>query len=119
MHREGDFSVMLDKDRLKDPSLYDSELYYTYMFWNAPLQHIENRDSDGPRILIVKDSFGQAVIPFLAMGVGSVDVWDQRGNGGSLFDHIRGNDFDLVIVMYTGSMIGRASGGAKDPFGFN
>ena len=119
VHREGDFSVMLDKDRLKDPSLYDSELYYTYMFWNAPLQHIENRDSDGPRILIVKDSFGQAVIPFLAMGVGSVDVWDQRGNGGSLFDHIRGNDFDLVIVMYTGSMIGRDIGGYKDPFGFN
>lgn len=103
----GDFSILLNKSKLENHSVYDSGLYYTYLYGNDPIQQIHNEDAAGGRILIVKDSFGQMVVPYLAMNVRDLTCWDVRANKVRLRDHLKENDYDLVIVMYTGSMIKR------------
>ena len=118
----GDFSILLNTALLQKiqaeaspsgngfpwaPSVYDDNLYYTYMYGNSSLQQIHNEDAAGGRILVVKDSFAQVVNPYLALSVRDLDCWDVRQKTGSLRDQIRENDYDLVIVMYTGSMLNR------------
>ena len=66
---------------------------------------IENEDLENGKILVIKDSFAQAVNPFLAMTAGTVVSWDLRYNTDSLRDYIAENDFDAVLVLYSESMI--------------
>ena len=86
---------------------YGQNFYYSYLFGNDPLQVIENKDQTEGNILIVKDSFGQSVNPFLALSAHTVTSWDLRGNDQSLKAYIADHDFDLVIVMYSETMIDR------------
>ncbi len=108
MDRSGDFSIMLDESRYKfrfGMRNYDTSFYYGYLFGNDPIQIIHNNDRDSGKILVIKDSFAQAVIPFLAMTADTVVAWDVRYNTDSLRDFIRQNDFDIVLVLYNESMI--------------
>lgn len=110
----GDFSIMLDEARL-DAGFwgrrYGPSFYYCYLFGNDPVQVIENEDLDSGKILVIKDSFAQAVNPFLAMTAHTVVSWDLRYNTDSLRDYIAENDFDAVLVMYSESMINRTREG--------
>lgn len=103
--KTGDFSICLDQSRLQNMSLHKSNLYYAYMYGNDALQQFHNEDAEGGRVLIVKDSFSQVVSPYLAMGIRDLTCWDVRDNSASLLDHIKENDYDLVIVMYSANMI--------------
>ena len=108
MKKTGDFSIMLDQSLL-DAGFwncrYGPSFYYSYLFGNGPIQIIKNEDVDTGRILMIKDSFAQAVAPFLAMTANTLVTWDVRYNTDSLRDYIDQNNFDCVIVMYTESMI--------------
>ena len=41
------------------------------------------------------------VVPFLSLGCGEVNMWDMRDNEASLYEYIKNNDFDMVLVAYT------------------
>ena len=106
--REGDFSIMLDQSALDAgfwKCRYGRSFYYSYLFGNDAMQIIENKDCNAGRILIIKDSFAQAVAPFLAMTAKELVTWDIRYNKDSLRNYIDQNHFDIVVVMYTESMI--------------
>ena len=108
MEKTGDFSILLDQSVLDAgfwKCRYGPSFYYSYLFGNEPIQIIENEDLDYGRILIIKDSFAQAVSPFLAMTANTLVTWDVRYNTASLRDFIDQNHFDCVIVMYSESMI--------------
>ncbi len=115
MDTDGDFSVMLNKKVLDINGFwerrYGRSLYYLYLYGNDPIQTIHNNDESSGRILLIKDSFAQAVSPFLAMTANTIVNWDLRYNDMSLYDFIEKNDFDIVIVMYSSSMIGREING--------
>ncbi len=108
---DGGFSVLMNETVLERTGYYKRRygpsLYYSYLFGNDPVQILQNQDQPAGRILIIKDSFAQAVNPFLAMTANTIVSWDLRYNDMDLLDYIEQNDFDLVIVMYTSSMIGR------------
>ncbi len=110
LDKTGDYSIMLDEARL-DAGFwgrrYGPSFYYSYLFGNDPVQVIENEDLENGKILVIKDSFAQAVNPFLAMTAGTVVSWDLRYNTESLRDYIAENDFDAVLVLYSESMINR------------
>ena len=103
--KTGDFSIFLDQSRLQNMSLHKSNLYYAYMYGNDPLQQIHNEDAESGKVLIIKDSFSQVTTPYLAMGIRDLTCWDVRYNTASLLDHIKENNYDLVIIMYSGNMI--------------
>ena len=105
LDKTGDFSICLNKERLNVTSVYDSNFYYVYMYGNDGLQHIHNEDISGGNVLIIKDSLGQVVTPYLAMGLRDLTIWDVRGQNMSLHEYLHENQFDLVILMYNGSMI--------------
>ena len=108
LNKTGDFSIMLDESRFNTDywgRRYGASFYYSYLFGNDPVQIIQNADQASGKILIIKDSFAQSVNPFLALTANTVVSWDVRYNYASLRDFIADNDFDIVIVMYSESMI--------------
>ena len=120
MEREGDFSILLKQSNLELgywERRYGPSLYYTYLFGNDPLQIIENRDRTRGDVLIVRDSFAQTVLPFLALTARSVTAWDMRFNSDSLYEYIDAHRPDTVVVMYTPSMLHPS--GERDTFDFH
>ena len=108
INKTGDFSIMVDQSKLQTDFLhcrYGPSFYYSYLFGNDPIQIITNEDQPDGKILIIKDSFAQAVAPFLAMTANTLVTWDIRYNSESLKNYIDQNHFDIVIVMYMESMI--------------
>ena len=106
--KSGDFSIMTDQSKLQTDfwrCRYGSSFYYFYLFGNDPIQIITNEDLQSGRILLIKDSFSQALAPFLAMTANTLVTWDIRYNTDSLRDYIAQNKFDAVIVIYSESMI--------------
>lgn len=41
------------------------------------------------------------VIPFLILETSDITVWDMRSNKDGLYQYIRDNDFDVVLLAYT------------------
>ena len=60
-------------------------------------------DGNGKKILIIKDSFSVVVIPFMILETSDITVWDMRTDQtkNGLYQYIKDNDFDVVLVAYT------------------
>ena len=102
----GDFSVMLDEDRLKTRQDYGLSFHYAYLNANNPLQEIDNLDSTKKgRVLLIKDSFAMTVAPFMAMCADRIVCWDLRYNYDSLKKYIEDNDIQAVVMAYSESQI--------------
>ena len=103
--KEGDFSVLLDEELVKGKiDLYETSLHYAFFPGASPfeLANIRNIDyPDGPRVLLIKDSFSVCVTPFLSLACGQLDTWDLRGTPGSLYEGIQNGNYDVVILAYT------------------
>lgn len=85
------------------------QLFYRgYNYGDQPVIRINNlADTDGKRILIIDDSFGNCVISCLALCESEVDSLDLRHFTGSLENYIRTFDPDIVMVLYNAENIGR------------
>ena len=89
---DGDFSLLYDVSFLPPD----------YIYGNQPLEIIENKliENDS-HILIVHDSFGNCVVPFLSLGARRTDSIDLRYFTGSLHNYIETERPDVVITMYS------------------
>ena len=89
---DGDFSLLYDANHLPPG----------YIYGNQPLEIIENKliENDS-HILVVHDSFGNCVVPFLSLGVHRTDSIDLRCFTGSLRNYIETERPDIVITIYT------------------
>ena len=102
---DGDFSILYDMDCLREKNYYQDP-YLAYIYGNQPLERIENKLVDnGYHILVIHDSFGNCVIPFLAMGIQYVDAIDLRYFDGSLQTYIEAEHPDAVVVIYNSGML--------------
>lgn len=101
--KSGDFSILMNESVYgTDFDIYDTSLHYSYMPGAEANTIVKNHDlQDGAKILIIKDSFSMVVVPFLSLGCGEVNMWDMRDNEASLYEYIKNNDFDMVLVAYT------------------
>ena len=101
--KTGDFSILLNESVYgTDFDIYNTSLHYTYMNGAGNNTIVRNNNfKDGAKVLMVQDSFAMVVVPFLALGCGEVNMWDMRDNEASLYEYIRNNDFDIVVVAYT------------------
>ena len=67
-----------------------------------PLCVIESdKAPDGPRVLIIRDSYSDSLAPFLTERFSEVHLFDPRNNLTSVKDYVAQNDIDTVLVLYS------------------
>ena len=67
-----------------------------------PLCVIESdKAPDGPKVLIIRDSYSDSLAPFLTERFSEVHLFDPRNNLTSVKDYVAQNDIDSVIVLYS------------------
>lgn len=106
VQREGPFVVsLLFPERLADTDLYTTNPYTIYSGGDYLLTRAVNEELPrGKRVLVLRDSFGCAITPFLSLGCQEVMTIDPRhfnGNQDTMMDYIDWLEPDLVIVLNT------------------
>ncbi|MBR2387563.1 MAG: hypothetical protein IKB02_02200 [Clostridia bacterium] len=88
----------------KERPLYDfsalehSDKYRIFLGGNTDILEIRNQEAK-PKLLIIKDSFANSVIPFLTLHF-DIDVIDLRYYKNSLSSYISSNDFEAVLLLF-------------------
>ncbi len=83
-----DFSALEKKDK-----------YQIFLSGNTDIIQIrENGMSDKPRLLLIKDSFANSLVPFLALHF-DIDLIDLRYFEGSVTEYAEANGFDTVAIL--------------------
>lgn len=91
-----------DEESLLFPkNLNTRDKYKVYLDGNYPLMTIRNREiKDGEKILVLKDSYANAMVPFLVESFQEVHLMDLRYYNLSLQDYMEKEGFDKVILLY-------------------
>ena len=102
IQEQGDFSIMYDLNRFKGSAKYRNEAYWAYNHGDRAYICIKNQMEplNGKHIVLIKDSFGDTVAPFLAMVSKQLDVIDLRYFTGSVRGFIKEQRPDAVIILY-------------------
>lgn len=74
--------------------------YAYFLGGNQPLCVIRSQ-TDGPKILVIRDSYADCLAPFLTERFSEVHLFDLRYNRLSTLDYIRENEIDAVLVLYS------------------
>lgn len=90
-----------------DVSSYGESLKYsTFVAGDNPMTVIENKDiSDGSSCAVVKESFGNALIPFLVDHYQTIYVIDYRYWTGNLASFVKKNEIPDVYLLNNLSMV--------------
>lgn len=90
-------------------NLYYDNLYAHYSGGDFGLQVVQNHlsDPDAPKVVIIRDSFGCAVTPFLSLATESLHIidiryWRGTEEADTIYEYIRQEKPDCVLVLYTG-----------------
>lgn len=102
----GDFNLMYNMNLFKAKNYYADSVYNAYPGGVMARKYNELADNN-VKILLLRDSFAQVVIPFLTLGIKQLDILDLRDFRGSVQTYIKINKPDLVVVLYNIAMIGR------------
>lgn len=113
--RNGTFDqTLLFPERLEPKDYYSGNPYTLYSGGDYPLGRMINHNNpDGPRVLLIRDSFSCAMAPFLALQCGELMTMDMRYFKDDLAGYIDWLRPDLVMVMYS---TGSAKSGEMFPF---
>ena len=117
----GGFDLLLDPHQIERQDYYNLNPYAFYGHGDLPLLRIENQNqpNSGKRILILRDSYCDTLIPYLALGCRQITALDLRHFTGSVETFIREEKPDVIVVMYTASYSGKIDWtGHKDKFDF-
>lgn len=76
-----------------------SNLYLAFIGGDAPLTRFTSSLTNGRRVLVVKESYGNAMVPFLLENYQEVLVVDPRKLKASLVDLVNKNDIDDVLII--------------------
>ena len=74
--------------------------YSTFIGGDQPYTHIVNSDiTDGSSCLVIKESFGNAMVPFLTLNYSEIHVIDYRYWKGDINEFAKKNGIDDVIFL--------------------
>ena len=94
-------------ERVEEQDWFNGNPYTYYAGGDYPLATITNHNNpDGPRVVMLRDSFACALTPFLALSCSELVTIDLRYFEGDLLDTIGSYDPDLVLTLYTASTTG-------------
>ena len=98
----GDFDVMYDMAQVKK-DFYRVSPYSAYGYGDSPeikVHNFKNEHLQDKKIVIIRDSMVDSVLPFLAMGIKDITFLDIRHFTGSVRKYMEEFKPDIVIVMY-------------------
>ena len=75
--------------------------YTFFMGGNQSLGVIKNPNVDGPKILILRDSYTDSLVPFLTQHFSEIHLIDLRYYRYSIPQYIKDNDIDMAVVLYS------------------
>ena len=93
---EGAQAPLYDESRLEGVDKYSY-----FLGGNTPRLTVETENTAGPRLLILRDSYTDCLLPFLLEDCSRIDLIDLRYFKDSLQDYIRSEGFDAVLVLYS------------------
>lgn len=114
LDKKGPFEIIYDKSEI-DPlqtshsNYYSDDRYHAYGYGDQPLLTINNLQHPGhsnQKILIIKDSFGDTMVPLLSLGCKNIAAVDIRLFNGSLRTLIKESHPDVVLILYTNNQEG-------------
>ena len=95
------FTGREEPGRLYVPEKLDRKNQYTYFLGgNQPLCVIRSQ-AEGPKLLVLRDSYTDCLAPFLSERFGEVHLFDLRYNRLSPADYIREQGIDMVLILYS------------------
>ena len=94
-------------ERVKEKDWFNGNPYTYYSGGDYGVATMTNRNNpDGPRIVLLRESFSCALAPFLALSCSELTTIDLRQFQGDLLDTIEGLEPDLVMTLYAASSTG-------------
>ncbi|MBR1438052.1 MAG: hypothetical protein IJ587_05885 [Synergistaceae bacterium] len=104
----GDFRVSYGMEDVETKDYYNKDPFRAYNHGRRDFIRIQNRSvGNDKKLLVVYDSFSNAVIPFLAIEIAYINTVDLRQFTGSLRTFIEMTKPDAVIVEYNATAPGR------------
>ena len=95
------FTGREEPGRLYVPERLDTKNQYAYFLGgNQPLCVIRSQ-VEGPKLLVLRDSYADCLVPFLSERFGEVHLFDLRYNRLSPVDYIREQGIDMVLILYS------------------
>lgn len=88
-------------------SLYDTSFlsvkdkYSMFLGGNQSLGVVKTPNTDKPKLLIIRDSYADSLVPFLTPHFSEIHLVDLRYYKLSLADYIQQNDIDQALVLYS------------------
>ena len=83
-----------------DSFLAEKDKYSFFLGGNQPLCVISS-ESDGERLLVIRDSYSDCLAPFLAGRFSQVHMMDLRYYRESVSEYIKENSIDKGLVLYS------------------
>ena len=81
--------------------LAEKDKYSYFLGGRQPLCVIENENVDGPKVLLIRDSYSDSLAPFLTERFSEVHLFDPRNNLNSVKNYVAEHNIDQVIVLYS------------------
>lgn len=100
---ENDNKITVTKNE-ESQTLYDfsaletTDKYSVFLGGNTDIIKIKN-STKRQKLMLIKDSFANSVIPFLALHF-DIDVIDFRYYKGNISQYLTSNEFDAVLILY-------------------
>lgn len=91
----------------EEGTLYDwsklevKDKYSFFMGGNKPLAVVKGPRADGPKVLVIRDSYSDSLAPFLTADCSEVHLFDPRYNKTPVSQYVAENDIDQVLVLYS------------------
>lgn len=103
--RTGSFNEALCfEERLDERDWFGGNPYTYYSGGDYGISVMKNeKNPDGPRIVLIRESFSCTLAPFLALSCGELITVDLRYFDGDLLEELESLEPDLVILMYAAS----------------
>ena len=95
------FTGREEPGRLYVPEQLDVKNKYAYFLGgNQPLCVIRSQ-AEGPKVLVIRDSYSDCLTPFLTERFSEVHLFDLRYNRLSAAEYIREHEIDMVMILYS------------------
>lgn len=95
------FTGREEPGRLYVPERLEVKNKYAYFLGgNQPICVIRSQ-SEGPKILVIRDSYTDCLAPFLTERFSEVHLFDLRYNRLSSLEYIREHEIDMVLILYS------------------
>lgn len=104
--KDGETVVTYVEEQKKSPSLYDSskldekDKYQVFTGGNHPRLNIKSKGDPDKKLLLIKDSYANAILPFLIFNYGEIEVIDLRYYTEDLDKVITSKGITDVLFLY-------------------